>query len=177
MVTAEKGSERVTRNISWFKKATFMEHSGDQEAEDQSFDWPTAESPEQERKGEPTSVAGPGCLRQPLLGDRSRSSNPEVGREVPVEGGVNKIKRSVGVFSLTCGSIANARCVRVFNCGTRCEASEAPSATVRREDIAKARTSDGEVPSPLYLQLVPGTVRRLTLLDSNQVRLDFVLQE
>ncbi|KAJ1090173.1 hypothetical protein NDU88_003308 [Pleurodeles waltl] len=66
MVTAEKGCERVTRNISWFKKATFVENSGDQEAEDQFSDWPTTESPAQEREGELPLVAGPVGGRQPV---------------------------------------------------------------------------------------------------------------
>ncbi|KAJ1218106.1 hypothetical protein NDU88_005691 [Pleurodeles waltl] len=38
MVTAEKRNDRVKRNISWFKKAIFVEHFGDQKAEDQFSD-------------------------------------------------------------------------------------------------------------------------------------------
>ncbi|KAJ1200663.1 hypothetical protein NDU88_004484 [Pleurodeles waltl] len=83
MVTAEKGSERVTRNISWFKKATFVEHSGDQEAKDQFPDWSTTESPEQDREGELPSAAGPGCLRQPVSAPpatQSREARSQTGR-------------------------------------------------------------------------------------------------
>ncbi|KAJ1132103.1 hypothetical protein NDU88_010433 [Pleurodeles waltl] len=66
MVAAEEGSDRVTRNVSRFKKAMFVEHSGDQEAENQFPDWTTTESPEQDCESELPTTAGPGCLRQLL---------------------------------------------------------------------------------------------------------------
>ncbi|KAJ1130570.1 hypothetical protein NDU88_008921 [Pleurodeles waltl] len=66
MVTAEKGSDQVTRNISWFKKATFGEISGDQEVEDQFPDYSATESPEQDRESELPLAAGPSGLRQPV---------------------------------------------------------------------------------------------------------------
>ncbi|KAJ1100997.1 hypothetical protein NDU88_006072 [Pleurodeles waltl] len=65
MATAGKGSDRVTLNISWFKKATFVDLPGDQGAEDQFPDCSTTESPEQNRESELTPVAGPNGLRQP----------------------------------------------------------------------------------------------------------------
>ncbi|KAJ1200879.1 hypothetical protein NDU88_004700 [Pleurodeles waltl] len=52
MVTAEKGSDQVTRNILWFKKATFVEPPEDQAAEEQFPDCLTTESPERDRESE-----------------------------------------------------------------------------------------------------------------------------
>ncbi|KAJ1199699.1 hypothetical protein NDU88_003532 [Pleurodeles waltl] len=87
MVTAEKGSDRVTRNISWFKKAMFVEHSGDQEAEDQFPDWSTTERPEQDRESELPSVAEPGCLRQPNMFSLPHWRKKDQEQEQPLEVG------------------------------------------------------------------------------------------
>ncbi|KAJ1204567.1 hypothetical protein NDU88_000013 [Pleurodeles waltl] len=68
MVTVEKGSDRVTQIVSWFKKTTFVEHSGGQEAEDQFPDWSTTERPEHDREDKLPTAAGPVCLRQSVSG-------------------------------------------------------------------------------------------------------------
>ncbi|KAJ1200848.1 hypothetical protein NDU88_004669 [Pleurodeles waltl] len=66
IVTAERGSDRVTRNILWFKKATFVEPPEDQAAEDQFPDCLTTESPERDRESELPPASGPSVSRQPV---------------------------------------------------------------------------------------------------------------
>ncbi|KAJ1214514.1 hypothetical protein NDU88_002132 [Pleurodeles waltl] len=66
MMTTERGSDRMTRNISWFKKATFVEPLADQAAEDQFPDCLTTESPERDRESELPPTAGSSGSRQPV---------------------------------------------------------------------------------------------------------------
>ncbi|KAJ1180577.1 hypothetical protein NDU88_005798 [Pleurodeles waltl] len=59
MVTAEKERERVTQNVSWFCKATFVELSGDQETDDQFPDCSTTERLVRDCEDELLPATGP----------------------------------------------------------------------------------------------------------------------
>ncbi|KAJ1158227.1 hypothetical protein NDU88_010921 [Pleurodeles waltl] len=43
MLTAEKGGEKVTRNVLWFRNATLEETTKEPLADDGSLDWPVSE--------------------------------------------------------------------------------------------------------------------------------------
>ncbi|KAJ1211269.1 hypothetical protein NDU88_006630 [Pleurodeles waltl] len=63
---AEKGRERVICNISWFRKATFVEPSDELESNEYSPRWSTTEGPESGCEGDVLSVTGPATQRQPV---------------------------------------------------------------------------------------------------------------
>ncbi|KAJ1217148.1 hypothetical protein NDU88_004743 [Pleurodeles waltl] len=67
MVTAvEKGRERVTHNVSWFRKATFVEPSDELDSDDYSTEWSPTGDPERGCEGDLQTEAGPTTQRQPV---------------------------------------------------------------------------------------------------------------
>ncbi|KAJ1179120.1 hypothetical protein NDU88_004356 [Pleurodeles waltl] len=66
MLTAEKGRDRVTQNVSWFRKATFVEPSDEPDSDDYFLDWSITGGQGQERENELPLAAGTTHPRQPV---------------------------------------------------------------------------------------------------------------